>query len=513
MLLHPDGESRPLPDKPDKASEPGSPQQDEAPRPNEHRNRARKPSNLKTTSFEGFLTRFVFRYDPYSGCLNDHYELGQVLGKGAYGEVVAARLRTKPRCFSQVKTWFSTGCCGGSCSGGNSVEAIVAAPDLDELIDSFRHKKNLEQAGSRGAQLIGTSFSQKLGKGFRSRTPEEEDLEPGVGGNAGEYVAASFGLRSPASVVPQSPPMSTPAPAMSIARPTVNVHPPGQSAVGKTRTSTRSSVRSSWTFAVKCMKKAALVEDEKERVASMEKRITAIEVLLKQADSSVAPALLASPTPSLLQVPGLPSFGGGGGPACAAGGKKKSSFLSLITSTSDGARRGSSRIFGSGRASGVGRASGIMQNLGLASQFPNRNSPRPSGLGLLPLLGVGGSSSSANTSGVNTEDPEKMTSALFSKLLLRTSLSDSQLALHPGNGSVNWTVHMKQDEQNIQKTKQQEAEATLLRTALEFELKDLKEQRQKALKSLSSIRSVSEAAVLKELKLLALLWRAHYTAT
>lgn len=124
-----------------------------------------RDSDSDTSSLEDFvghsetfvkksLTWRCFGYDPYSGSLTDHYVLGQVLGKGAYGEVRAAKLRGRGQLFRKLclRCWWSK----------KRVDAIVAAPDLDLLIDSFKTKRSAPAPNEHRGK-ISTSLST-LGK-------------------------------------------------------------------------------------------------------------------------------------------------------------------------------------------------------------------------------------------------------------------------------------------------------------------------------------------------------------
>ncbi len=73
-------------------------------------------------------------YDPYSSSLTDHYVLGSILGRGAYGEVRSAKLRAKSQFFSNhcFRCYFGV--------RKKNVDAIVGAPDLDDVIEAFKHK-------------------------------------------------------------------------------------------------------------------------------------------------------------------------------------------------------------------------------------------------------------------------------------------------------------------------------------------------------------------------------------
>ncbi|CAD7972367.1 unnamed protein product [Amoebophrya sp. A25] len=522
-----------------------------------------------TSTSKKLFSRLV-GYDPYSGSLTDHYELGQVLGKGAYGEVVAARLRPRSRLFSGV--------CVACCLSSKRVEAIIAAPDLDELIDSFRNKRNINgsrrtlsnlgtistlvlngasmplrgvrgsviddaederidpprsasgggveprtsqfhrgnarargmehHTGSRSTQAGRISLFQRL-KGAGGMSPasvlpsigNEDDVTAGarfskasLGGGYGGR--ASTGGRQRMSLMTRSlvPGHSFSRTSLAGAQSFVTSEsfvkricsydeaalrprPSPNDALRRAATASKKQAWSeqqsllerlqpvqAWTFAVKCMKKVALVEEEAKTIQLIEKRI---QILLRILEGDTTEDTLvklkgtnAAASANLLLVPDFYSSGNSSKHlSAAAGGAKKK--LSFILGGLGGAGDGASQLVvpGSGPPPRGSQAGAITMNQ----------------LGL-PVANQGGGMQGRRSYLNNTHTGSRGS-------ILRAPL------LVGGEKGMPLSVDMYDGNQK------------LFRTALEIELKELGQRKKEMTKDL---KSVSESAVLKELRLLAL---------
>ncbi len=89
-----------------------------------------------------------------------------ISGVGALFTAIAPRLRPRSRLFSSV--------CLSCCLSKQKVEALIAAPDLDELIESFRNKRNLnagrhdrdKDSTSAGTISQGLSASRRMMRNY-----------------------------------------------------------------------------------------------------------------------------------------------------------------------------------------------------------------------------------------------------------------------------------------------------------------------------------------------------------
>ncbi|CAD7952273.1 unnamed protein product [Amoebophrya sp. A120] len=262
-------------------------------------------------------------------------------------------------------------------------------------------------------------------------------------------------------------------------------------------------IQNTWTFAVKCMKKAALIEEEKKKLESFEKRMQAISKMLQELElngQQQNPELMNN-VKNLLQVPGA-AGGGAGGDGTT---EKQSSRWSVVKKISVTVQRPSAllsvlRISNSSNANAAGASPGgiagskrephlglgdsnlnlisengttVMMKQSTASQMKQSNSP----------LNRRQSQLSAGLPAVNLRSPMLLLGGNYVSQKHRQSA----------------TIDFKTLKDNIF-----EGNFKIFKTALEKELKELTIKRKETSKELKSLKSVSEAAVLKELKLLAL---------
>lgn len=259
-------------------------------------------------SFCEFLARKIVRYDPYSSSLKDHYVLGETLGRGAYGEVCAAKLRPRTRLFSTF--------CLNCRYTKSHVAHIVEAPDLDELMDAFRTKNapeffceeainppttlQLEKRGSHVPRLSAVFPSVE-----EENPPPSRRFSTNLLSNIGPMLSRRRVSQTLAGAFPRMSQMLSPAPlpcAQSFvtselfvrricsyddtafrSRPSPNdtVRRMASRAVKKDNLSSRpQSGVNEWCFAVKSLKKDSFFQEQNRLLQQVERRIDTVQGLL-----------------------------------------------------------------------------------------------------------------------------------------------------------------------------------------------------------------------------------------